>query len=100
MGLLDLIFGNSSKRKIQELLDKGATIIDVRSKAEFAGGHAKGAINTPIDQLVSHIGRFKKDEVIITSCASGIRSRNAKKVLNQAGFVNVYNGGSWQNVNR
>ncbi len=100
MGFLDLIFGTSSKANINELLDKGATILDVRSKPEFAGGHAKGAINIPLDQLPSQLVRFKKEQVIVTCCASGIRSGNAKKILNQAGFPNVHNGGSWQNVNR
>jgi rhodanese-related sulfurtransferase len=100
MGFLDLILGTSSKSNVSELLNKGATILDVRSKAEFAGGHAKGAINIPLDQLPSQLGSFKKDQVIITCCASGMRSASAKKMMNQAGFSNVHNGGSWQNVNR
>lgn len=100
MGFLDFIFGTSSKANIHELLNKGATILDVRSKPEFAGGHAKGAINIPLDQLPSQLGRFKKEQIIVTCCASGIRSGNAKKILNQAGFLNVHNGGSWQNVDR
>ncbi|MFM8911861.1 MAG: rhodanese-like domain-containing protein, partial [Flammeovirgaceae bacterium] len=66
MGFLDLIFGTSAKVDVKEMLDKGATILDVRSKAEFAGGHAKGAINIPLDQLPSQLGRFKKEQVIIT----------------------------------
>jgi len=100
MGFLDFIFGTSSKANIHEMLNKGATILDVRSKPEFAGGHAKGAINIPLDQLTSQLGRFNKEQIIVTCCASGIRSGNAKKMMNQAGFVNVYNGGSWQNVDR
>lgn len=100
MGFLDLIFGTSAKVDVKEMLDKGATILDVRSKAEFAGGHAKGAINIPLDQLPSQLGRFKKEQVIITCCASGMRNGNAKRILNQAGFANVQNGGPWQNVDR
>jgi rhodanese-related sulfurtransferase len=100
MGFLDMIFGTGAKVNIAELLKKGAIILDVRSKGEFAGGHAKGAINIPLDQLPSQLNRFKKEEVIITCCASGMRSGSAKRMMNQAGFTNVYNGGSWQNVDR
>ncbi|MFM8832878.1 MAG: rhodanese-like domain-containing protein, partial [Cytophagales bacterium] len=93
-------FGRGAKVNIAELLENGATILDVRSKSEFAGGHAKGAINIPLDQLPSQLGGFKKEEVIITCCASGMRSGSAKRIMNQAGFKNVHNGGSWYNVDR
>jgi len=40
MGLLNAIFGiNSNSKKVIELLNKGAIIIDVRSTAEFKQGN-------------------------------------------------------------
>lgn len=98
MGFLDFIFGWKANPNISDLIAKGATILDVRSKAEFASGHAKGAINVPLHQLSGQLDRFKRDQVIVTCCASGMRSSNAQRIMNQAGFLHVYNGGSWQNM--
>ena len=84
----------------KELLDAGAVILDVRSVGEFKGGHARGAVNVPLDRINDYVQKQKnKEQVIITCCASGMRSGNAKGVLQSAGFKNVYNGGPWQNVN-
>lgn len=99
MELLKNMLGLGPKVDYAELIKNGAAVVDVRSRGEFAGGHAKGAVNIPLDQLNSNLGRFKsKDQVIITCCASGMRSSSAKQILKQAGFVNVHNAGPWQNV--
>ena len=83
----------------RELITKGAIVVDVRSKAEYAGGHIKGSINIPLDQLDNNLGRFKDKEThIVTCCASGIRSASAKNILKGKGFTNVYNGGGWQSL--
>jgi phage shock protein E len=99
MELLKNMLGLGPKVDYAELIKNGATVVDVRSRGEFAGGHAKGAVNIPLDQLNANLRRFKsKDQVIITCCASGMRSSSAKQILKQAGFVNVHNAGPWQNV--
>ena len=84
----------------KELVTHGAVILDVRSPGEFRGGHARGAVNVPLDKLGDYAHKQKnKEQVIITCCASGMRSSNAHGVLQSAGFKNVYNGGTWSNVN-
>ncbi len=99
MELLKNMLGLGPKVDYAELIKNGAAVVDVRSRGEFAGGHAKGAVNIPLDQLNANLRRFKsKDQVIITCCASGMRSSSAKQILKQAGFVNVHNAGPWQNV--
>lgn len=99
MELLKNMLGLGPKVDYAELMKNGAAVVDVRSRGEFAGGHAKGAVNIPLDQLNANLRRFKsKDQVIITCCASGMRSSSAKQILKQAGFVNVHNAGPWQNV--
>lgn len=83
-----------------ELLKEGGIIIDVRSKAEFAGGHIKGSKNLPLQTLNANLNKLKdKDRPVITCCASGMRSASAKSVLKSNGFTNVYNGGSWSRLN-
>jgi len=83
-----------------EVIGSGAKIIDVRSPGEFAGGHVKGAVNIQLNTLSSKIGKFKKDEVLVTCCASGMRSRSARALLQSNGFTKVYNGGSWQGLTK
>ena len=44
------------------LLKKGAQIIDVRTPAEYSGGHIKGSINIPLDTLQKNLTKIKKDK--------------------------------------
>ncbi|MDA4679967.1 rhodanese-like domain-containing protein, partial [Enterobacter asburiae] len=78
----------------------GALIVDVRTKEEFKSGNAAKSINIPLDQIQNELKKLgpKKDRVIITCCRSGNRSRVAKSILKSAGYTEVHNGGSWQNV--
>jgi rhodanese-related sulfurtransferase len=84
----------------KQLIADGAIILDVRTPGEFRGGHARGAINMPLNTLHEYINKQKnKDRVIITCCASGMRSGSAKSMLQKAGFAHVYNAGPWNNLN-
>ncbi|MBL7857795.1 MAG: rhodanese-like domain-containing protein [Cyclobacteriaceae bacterium] len=93
------MLGIGPEADFAELVKNGATIVDVRTKGEYAGGHIKGSINIPLDQLESKLGQLKKDKAIITCCASGMRSSSAKSILKSHGFENVHNGGGWGNLN-
>ncbi|MBI3232034.1 MAG: rhodanese-like domain-containing protein [Candidatus Doudnabacteria bacterium] len=80
----------------QQLVKQGAIILDVRSKGEYQQGHIKGSTHIPVDQLSNNLSKLKsKDTVVITCCASGMRSGMAKKILQSNGYKEVYNGGSW-----
>lgn len=84
-------------KDIQELILSGATVIDVRGKDEYASGHAKNAINVPLDTFGSIASVLPdKQAVIITCCASGGRSSMAKRMLEDQGYTNIHNGGSWR----
>lgn len=87
------------KVDLGQLVKEGALIVDVRTKGEYAGGHVKGSVNIPLDQLSNNLNKLKnKDQAIITCCASGMRSSSAKSFLKQQGYTNVHNGGSWGSV--
>ena len=73
--------------------------VDVRTPAEFAQGSVKGAINVPLDQIENQLAKFKGKKNIVVFCRSGSRSSQAKVILEQNGFANVTNGGSWEDVN-
>ena len=97
--LLKKIFGLGPSVNYAELVQQGAIIVDVRSKAEFTGGHIKGAINIPVNVLSNHLGQLKdKNKTIITCCASGMRSAAAKNILKSNGYTSVHNGGGWSSL--
>lgn len=92
---LKKLFGIGPSVNYKDLMQQGATIIDVRSKGEYAGGHIKGSLNIPLDVLTNNISKIKKDKPVITCCASGMRSASAKSLLKSKGFIEVHNGGAW-----
>ncbi len=98
MGLLDFLGLGNKSESIQEFVEKGAIIIDVRSPGEFAGGHIKGAKNIPLNEIGAKINEIKKlNKPVIACCASGMRSSQATSVLKQNG-VEAINGGGWQSL--
>lgn len=92
------IFGLGSKTDFAQLVKNGATIIDVRTKGEYQGGHIRGSVNIPLDNLSNNLSKIRKDKPVITCCASGMRSASAKSILKSNGFNDVYNGGSWMSL--
>lgn len=75
------------------------SIVDVRTAAEFRGGHVPGSINIPLQELERSLPKFRKlSSPVITCCASGNRSGMAARQLNAAG-IKAINGGSWEQVN-
>lgn len=97
---LKRIFGLGPKVNYAELAKNGAIILDVRSAGEYASGSIKGSINIPVDSLGKNLAKLKdKNKVIITCCASGMRSGMAKSMLKNNGYTQVYNGGSWFSLN-
>ena len=100
MGLFQNLFGGGQTADLQNLIEQGAFLVDVREPGEFAGGTAKGAINIPLGSVASQLEKFKGKENIIVFCRSGNRSGQAKTILEQNGFKNVVNGGTWEDVNQ
>ncbi|WP_338768512.1 rhodanese-like domain-containing protein [Bernardetia sp. ABR2-2B] len=94
------LFSSKPPTDYKALLKEGAIIIDVRTKGEYAGGHIQNSKNIPLDTLANQLGQFKdKNQIIITCCASGMRSGSAKSLLQSKGYTNVYNGGGWSGLN-
>ncbi len=92
---LKSLLGMGPATDYAELMKKGAQIIDVRTPAEFNGGHIKGSVNIPLDSLQKQLSKIKKTQPVITCCASGMRSGAAKQILQANGYTEVYNGGGW-----
>jgi len=91
---------NLEFKHIQEYLDKNATVLDVRTEAEYNEGHVKNSLHIVLDDLEYEIEQLKAlKKPIITCCRSGVRSERAKDLLAENN-IDVINGGSWQNVNQ
>lgn len=99
MGFLDFLFGNKNK-KIDDFKNRGAIILDVRSKGEYDGGAIPGSKNIPLQSLNSKIATIKKwDKPVICCCASGMRSGSAAGILRSQG-VEAINGGGWFSLSK
>lgn len=83
---------------LAQILSEGAFLVDVRSPLEFSTEKVQGSVNIPLDQIQNHLDKFKNKKNIVVFCRSGARSSQAKSILEQNGFNNVTNGGSWQAV--
>jgi rhodanese-related sulfurtransferase len=97
MSILSKLFGIKSV-DYKELVKNGAMIVDVRSQGEFKSGNIKGSVNIPLPEIAGSLSKIPKNKVIITCCASGMRSGSAKGILKTKGY-DVHNGGSWASLN-
>lgn len=79
--------------------DKSAIILDVRTEQEYNEGHIRNSINISLDKLNDSVFSLQKKEAIVIVCRSGKRSKEAKTFLTHQGFINVYDGGKWENLN-
>jgi rhodanese-related sulfurtransferase len=78
--------GHVSGTEGRALLAAGATLLDVRSPAEFAAGHLDGAVHVPVDELDARLGELPRDRPVVVYCRSGGRSARAASLLAAAGY--------------
>lgn len=93
------LFGMGPKVDLKAIKAQGATILDVRTAGEYAGGHIPGSINIPLDQLGAKLKQLPKDKPVIACCLSGGRSGSAVPLLRSEGYE-AYNGGGWSALER
>jgi len=76
----------------------GALLLDVRTPAEFAGGHLQGAKNIPVDELAGRLAELgSKETPVVVYCRSGGRSNRALGMLHKAGFEGARDLGAMSN---
>jgi sulfur-carrier protein adenylyltransferase/sulfurtransferase len=77
---------------VNELIDEGVALIDVRETDEFASGHLPGAKHVPRSYLETRIEGVvpDRDAHVILYCASGNRSAyGARTLAEDLGYTNV-----------
>lgn len=72
--------------QIDQLVEAGNILVDVRQPAEFELGKIKGSLNIPLPQLRRRLGELAKDKPIYVTCQVGLRGYLAVKILTQNGF--------------
>lgn len=70
--------------------DGSVTLLDVRTVAEYNGGHIEGFRNIPVDELREHLDEIEKTKPVYVICQSGLRSYIAACILEGNGYE-VYN---------
>ena len=72
-------------------IQKGFTLLDVRTPDEFKQGHIEGAENFNYYQnnFIQKLNIFDKKEPLLVYCRSGNRSYKAAKILDSLGFKEI-----------
>ena len=93
------LFGlGTSSKKLQDLLEKGAIVIDVRTPREFNENHTENSINILLQKLTTQLEVLKQKRMpVILCCRNGARSFFAQTELEKAG-IECMNAGSWKNL--
>lgn len=86
MGLFDAFKkGNNFEDGINEAKNtQDAVLLDVRTPAEYAGGHVPGSINLPAENISSIT--IDKNKPLFVYCLSGGRSQRACMWLKENGY--------------
>lgn len=66
--------------------DETVTCLDVRTRMEYAQGHAEGFVNIPVDELRDHLDEIKQSQPVYVMCESGLRSYIACQILSGHGY--------------
>ena len=88
----------------ERLAEPSIGVVDVRSDAEWDGGHIPGALHIPLGQLEAGADLDLRDfETVVVHCQTGERSAIAASLLQAKGFpdVLVFSGGyaAWTAAN-
>lgn len=70
--------------EVDRAIEDGATLVDVRSAAEFADGAIPKAVNIPLEELRGRAAEIPDGPIVVT-CAVGQRGHAAARLLHQLG---------------
>jgi phage shock protein E len=97
MGLRRQLLGEPNNEEIARLVREGATILDIRTPAEFEQGHVEDALHIPLDELLQSLPMIPKDRPIVTCNADDALSATAAEMLQAHGFK-AFDGGGWSRL--
>lgn len=83
---------------LDQLIRKGAVILDVRTENEYKTGHIEGSVNISLGTLRERYIELNPEKTYITVCSHGLRSVKAENILKDRGFKHAHNGGAWSDL--
>jgi len=89
---------SASSADVKGMLERGAQVVDVRTKAEFRSNAHPRCINIPLDELAARAKELDRSRPVLVCCESGSRSGFGASVLKRAGFSEVANLGPWRRI--
>ena len=60
--------------EVENLIEEGCVLVDVRENDEWTSGHHVGAIHIPMGEIIENMNNFHQNEKYIFVCRSGSRS--------------------------
>ena len=81
--------------ELQDLLDQGYGLVDVRTPGEFAAGSISGAVNIPVDEIRERMTEFA-DNPVLVFCQVGQRGHTATTLLRELGVPAVNLDGGYK----
>ena len=72
--------------EVEEKIQDGGFLLDVRTVGEFRRGHIEGATNIPIDEIRDRVDELGENRTILVYCLTGIRSYFVCRTLAQLGY--------------
>jgi rhodanese-related sulfurtransferase len=85
-------------KDLDQLIGRGAVILDVRTPQEYATGHIEGSVNISLGTIRERYTELDTAQTYITVCSHGLRSVKVQQLLEERGFKHVYNGGAWADL--
>jgi len=95
MGFFSGFFKSTGIEALQEKIQNGAMLLDVRTQEEYIMGHIPGSVNIPLSELPAEVKRFNSATPVVAICESGARSGQAVRFLRSNG-IEAFNGGGWR----
>jgi NADPH-dependent 2,4-dienoyl-CoA reductase/sulfur reductase-like enzyme/peroxiredoxin family protein/TusA-related sulfurtransferase/rhodanese-related sulfurtransferase len=79
--------------EVDDLVKKGAVLLDIREKEETIAHKLPDSINIPLSELKTRINELSKDKTYIICCSQGQRAYNALRFMLDNGFNAMYLSG-------
>ncbi len=100
---MNLFKRNAPTLSAEDFLDRVGeedAVLDVRTPAEFAGGHLAGSENVDFmaPDFRERVEGLDRDRTYYLYCRSGTRSGKAATLMQEMGFSEVYNVGGFEKL--
>ncbi|WP_442598310.1 CoA-disulfide reductase [Neobacillus sp. D3-1R] len=82
--------------EIDEIVENGGLLIDVREPKERENGFIKGSINIPLGEIRDRLAEIPKDQTVYVSCQVGLRGYLGSRILSENGYDVKNLDGGWK----